>query len=211
MITDELNKIIYRYARSFTSDETLIEDLYQQGVIGVLKAKKNYNMNQGTDFNVYAKMYIYGEMHDYFNRLNKTFKTSKETIKLYTLIKKTSELLTQEYKRNPTVTEISNYTGVKEEDILNTLKIMTSTLSLDYDYEETKLENFIGYDEKYTSIELNEIMENLSDNEKKIIAYKYLEGYTQEEIAKMMNISQSSVSRYEHDGISRIRRKHGNS
>ena len=40
MITDELNKIIYRYARSFTSDETLIEDLYQQGVIGVLKAKK---------------------------------------------------------------------------------------------------------------------------------------------------------------------------
>lgn len=198
--------LIYKMACTFTSDQSLIEDLYQQGMIGILKAQKNYDPNQGVDFKAYAKMYIYGEMHEYFNNANKTFKTNKEIIKLYSLINKTSEFLSQELKRKPSLYEISSYLELPLEQIEYTLKIMQSTLSINYEYDDKSFENYISYHDSYINVELDELMDELSLSEKKVIEYKYFEGYSQEEIAKMMNISQSSVSRCEQSGISRMRR-----
>ena len=54
----DLDGLIYKMARTFTKNQSLIEDLYQQGMIGVLKAQKNFNPYQGIDFKVYAKIYI---------------------------------------------------------------------------------------------------------------------------------------------------------
>lgn len=207
----EIDGLIYKIAKTFTSDKTLLEDLYQQGMIGVIKAQKNFNPNQGVDFKVYAKMYIYGEIHSYFNGANKTFKTNKDVIKLYKLISKANELLTQEFKRKPTTNEIASYLELSCTDVEDTLRIMQSTLSLNYEYENIDLENFVSYSDSYTSIEIEELMKNLNDCEKKVIEYKYIDGYTQEEIAKMLDMSQSSVSRCEHEGIARMRQKHINS
>lgn len=207
----EIDGLIYKIAKTFTSDKTLLEDLYQQGMIGVLKAQKNYNPSQGVDFKAYAKMYIYGEIHSYFNGVNKTFKTSKDVIKLYKLISKTNELLTQELKRKPTTSEIASYLELSCTCVEDTLKIMQSTLSLNYEYENADLESFVSYSDSYTNIEIDELMKSLNDSEKKVIEYKYIEGYTQEEIARMMDMSQSSVSRCEHEGIARMRQRHINS
>ncbi len=202
----KLDGLIYKMARTFTNDVNLIEDLYQQGMLGVLKAQKNFNYNQGTEFLPYVKMYIYGEMYDYFNNANKTFKTSKEIIKLYTIINKTSDLLSQELKRKPSLYEIASYLKLSYEQIEYTMKIMQSTLSINYDYDDKSLEDYISYNDSYTNVEINELMNDLPNSEKQIIEYKYYEGYNQEEIAKIMNISQSSVSRYEQNGISRMRK-----
>ena len=210
-IQSELNALIYKIARTFTKDETLLEDLYQQGIIGVLKAQKNFNLNQGVDFKSYSKMYIYGEIYNYFNNENKMFKTNKDVIKLYKLINKTTELMTQELKRKPKIDEISSYLNIPIKDIENTLRLMKTTLSINYEYENETLENFISYSDSYMDVELDDLMKNLSEEEKKVIKYKYIEGYTQNEIAKMLDMSQSSVSRCEHEGISRMRKKHINS
>ena len=203
----KLDALVYKLAYTFTSDKTIIEDLYQQGVIGILKAQQNYNVESNAKFSTYAKMYIYGEMYNYYNSLNKDFKISKETIKTYKLIKFAKEYLTQELKKDPSVTEISKYLNIDESTIFYTLKSMDKVLSINYTYEDSSLENFIISSDEYKTLEINELLSELDDNQRKVIMYKYFEGYSQEEIAKIMNISQSSVSRCEHSGISRMRKK----
>ena len=114
---DVLSNYIYKLARSFTNDYSLIEDLYQQGMIGVLKAEKKYDKSSNVSFIYYAKMYIYGEMYEYFNSANKTFKTSKDVLKIYKKIKETKDMLTQELKRLPSIYELSKYLNISENKI----------------------------------------------------------------------------------------------
>ncbi len=202
----DLDGLIYKMARTFTKNQSLIEDLYQQGMIGVLKAQKNFNPYQGIDFKVYAKMYIYGEMYEYFNNANKTFKTNKEITKLYTIINKSIELLSQELNRKPTLYEVSSYLEIPLDQIEYTLRITQPTLSINYEYDDNSLEDYISYNDSYINVELADLLNELSSSEKKVIEYKYFDGYSQEEIAKKMNMSQSSVSRCEKSGISRMRK-----
>lgn len=203
----EIEKLIYKMAYTFTSDKSLIEDLYQQGIVGALKAKENYNLNSGAKFSTYANMYIYGEMYEYFNNYSRSFKTNKDTIKFYNLVKKAKECLSQELKKEPTTKEIAKYLNVSESIVIQNLKQMQSALSINYEYEENEFMNYIKLENSYENVDIFDLFKDLDDEEKKVILYKYFEGYSQEEIAKMMDISQSSVSRYEHSGIKRIRSK----
>lgn len=204
---NKINGLIYKMAHSFTTDKALVEDLYQQGILGLMKARENYIENSDAQFITYAKMYIYGEMFQYFNNNTKTFKTNKETVKMYKLIRKTNELLTQEMNCEPTMHDIATYLKIDEHIVLNVMNIMQQSLSLNYDYdEECELGNFVGYEQSYDDYyDLNALFDNLTDNEKQIIIYKYIEGYSQQEIADMLNISQSSVSRNEKECIRKMK------
>lgn len=203
----DIEGLIYKIAYSFTHDKYLVEDLFQQGVIGLLKAKKNFQYDKGAKLSSYAKMYIYGEMYNYFNKDNMTFKIGKDKIKIYELIKKTKELLTQEMKKEPSITDISKYLNISETDIYEVIGIMNHVLSINYEYEENNMLDFIKKEDDTKNIYIKELLDSLSDEERKVILYKYYEGYSQEEIAKMMNISQSSVSRTEAEGISKMRKR----
>ena len=202
-----LEGLIYKIAYTFTDNKSLIDDLYQQGVLGVLKAKKNFNCNLNVKFSTYAKMYIYGEIYEYFNSINKPFKINKDIIRLYSLINKTKVLLTQELNREPDVTDISKYLNIDEENIINTLSYMQTTLSINYEYEDSSLENTIKTYDSYLGVEVGELIESLTNEQQRIIFYKYFDGYSQEEIAKLMHMSQSSVSRGEKEGLQRMRKK----
>ena len=105
---ENLNNLIYSIARSFTNDEELIKDLYQEAIIGIINAKKNYDKNSGAKFSTYSRMYIYCEIFKYFNG-DKSFKVNKEIVKMYKLILKTNDLLSQELKKVPTISEMANY------------------------------------------------------------------------------------------------------
>ena len=203
----EIENLIYKTARKFTTDKSVLEDLYQQGVIGALKAKNNYNIKSNTKFSTYANMYIYGEMYEYFNSNNKSIKTNKDAVKLYKLIKKTKELLTQELKKEPSIKDISKYLRIDESIISNNIKQMNSVLSLNYEYENNSFSNCIKVENNYENLEIFDMFSDLDDSEKRVLLYKYYEGYSQEEIAKIMDISQSTVSRFEQSGIKRIRTK----
>ena len=152
-------------------------------------------------------MYIYGEMYEYFNSNNKSIKTNKDSVKLYKLIKKTKELLTQELKKDPSIKDISKYLKIDESIISNNIKQMNSVLSLNYEYENNSFSNCIKVENNYENLEIFDMFCDLDDSEKRVLLYKYYEGYSQEEIAKIMDISQSTVSRFEQSGIKRIRTK----
>ena len=81
---------------------------------------------------------------------------------------------------------------------------MTKPLSLEYEYDDENLYNAIKtYDQN--NIYLNELLDSLDDGQRKVIMYKYFSGYSQSEIAKLMNMSQSGVSRTEKKSLEKMR------
>lgn len=202
-----VENLIYKIAYTFTSDKDLIEDLFQQGVIGYLKAEKNYNSNSNAKLTTYAKSYIFGEMYSYINGIHKGEKINKDYLKMYQLIKKTKDYLYQVMSKEPTVKDIASYLNIEETYISDLLCYMSSNLSIDYVYSnEDEYQNYFGTYDNY-NLEIDEYLSYLNDDERKVIVYKYINGYSQSEIAKLLNTSQSSVSRSEVRGLERIRNK----
>lgn len=203
-IIKSLDGLIYNIALKFTNDKDFLQDLYQAGVIGAMKAYNNYNDNKEVKFSTFAYKYIYGEMYILSN-CNSAIKLNKENVKLYKLIIKTRQLLEQKFNREINLDEISAYLNIPLNKIFEVYNAHINTLSLDYDYEECNGYNFIKSNDNYNEVEINDLLECLSEDERKIINYHYFDGYTQSEIANMMNISQVKVSRTESNGLNKIR------
>lgn len=200
----KMNNLVYSIARKFTSDKTMLEDLYQQGVIGIINAFNNFDSSVDIKFSSYARMYIYGEIYNYYN-CNKSIRLNKNIIKTYLLINKAKEKLTQNIGKEPNIKEISRYLEIDESAAVNIINMVSIPLSLEYEYNENNdMYSFIKENDD-SSIYLDELLCELNDEERKIITYKYFDGYNQSEIAKMMNISQAKVSRDERSGIEKMR------
>ena len=203
-LINSMSNLIYHIARSFTSDQDLIGELFNQGVLGVYDAYNNYDNSSNAKFSSYAYYFIYGKMYSYINS-NRNIKVNKDMVNLYKLILKTKDYLTQVNNKEVTNKEIALYLNIDETVINNTLNSFLEPLSLDYEYNDCNLSSFISYDDNLDSIEVKELLDSLTIEQRKVIIYKYYNGYSQSEIAKLMNMSQSGVSRCEKDSIEKMR------
>ena len=204
IVINKMNNLVYSIARKFTSDKTMLEDLYQQGVIGIINAFNNFDSSVDIKFSSYARMYIYGEIYNYYN-CNKSIRLNKNIIKTYLLINKAKEKLTQNIGKEPNMKEIARYLEIDEAAAADIINMVSIPLSLEYEYNENNdMYSFIKENDD-SLIYLDELLCELNDEERKIITYKYFDGYNQSEIAKMMNISQAKVSREERSGIEKMR------
>ena len=176
------------------------EDLYQVGFIGLIKANKNYQSNNDCSFSSYAYKYIFGEMYYLVLSLN-SYKVNKNIIKLRKLIDQTRDRLIQVYEREVSDQEIIQVLNISYDDYLMALLLNNSALSLDYESDEES--NFYCYLkddsnlDKETLIMLKEGLEKLDDKSKDIIIKRYFYDYSQQEVAAMYGMSQTSVSRFE--------------
>ena len=176
------------------------EDLYQVGFIGLIKANKNYQSNNDCSFPSYAYKYIFGEMYYLVLSLN-SYKVNKNIIKLRKLIDQTRDRLIQVYEREVSDQEIIQVLNISYDDYLMALLLNNSALSLDYESDEES--NFYCYLkddsnlDKETLIMLKEGLEKLDDKSKDIIIKRYFYDYSQQEVAAMYGMSQTSVSRFE--------------
>lgn len=202
-LIETFDKLLKSTAYTFTNDPILLQDLYQVGVIGLLNAKKNYDEKSNAKFSSYAYKYIYGEMYHYIYK-NNDIKLSPNCIKLYKLISKAKTLLSQELKREVTIKDISKYINVEEEKIINCIEMMQKTLSIEYEYENENMSNFIKSTNDFND-EMIDIFTPLSDKEKELIKMHYFDGYTQKEIANHYNTSQVKISRIEDKIIQKVR------
>ena len=201
---NDLSGLIYSIASTFTQDKTLIKDLYQQGVIGALNACKNYRSECNAKFSTYARMYIYGEIYRYIN-CNKTVMINKDIAREYFNILKAYDILTQELNKEPSIKEISEYLNIDEFIINNIIELMRNPLSINYEYEDdNNLENYIKFNDN-NNMELNELLDSLSEEERELIIHRYYEGYSQKETAELMNMSQAGVSRCEAKSLEKMR------
>ena len=190
----ERNKeLIYSVVYHFKKDE--IEDLFQVGCVGLIKAFNNYSSEYNTKFTTYAYPYIVGEIYHYINS-DHPIKLNHEYVKLNKNIKKASEYLTQQLYRVPTDLEIANFLEI-DLSIIQEIKNLEYLESLDYNYENNTLYDFVNIEklDKETLIDLKNAYNNLEKTEKELISKLYFYNMTQDEIAKQLSTNQVKVSR----------------
>lgn len=196
-------KLIYKIASKFF--DVPKEDLYQAGVIGIIKAYKNYKQDSTTKFTTYAYNYIYGEMYELANNL-RSIKLSKDVLKIYKQIEKTKYLLAQQLNRIPSIQEISSYLQIDELLINQIINSTNQIMSLDED-EKRPLYETVSNETKIPQsqiIDIKDSINTLDECEKEIIKYRYFKDYTQSETAKILGISQVKVSRYEKKSLTKM-------
>lgn len=198
--------LIYKLAHYF-SNYVNIEDLYQAGCIGIIKASKNYQNDKNTKFSSYAYSYILGEMKALV-RENKPFKFSKEIISLKSKVEKAKTLLTQKLMYEPTNEELSVFLEMPQSQIDELLK-NPQLNSMDDTYGDTNMlmHEIISMPDidLDTLIMLKEVINNLEEPDRTIMIERYYEDMTQCEVAKNLGLKQTCVSRKEAKVLKKIR------
>lgn len=210
-LINENKNIIYKIAGKYSYYYD-IDDLFQVGVIGIIKASKNYNENSKAKFSTYAYSYILGEILEFIKN-DRNMRINSNDLKLYKIYQKTIELLAQKEKKLPSFFEICKFMNVPENILYNAIIASEFTLSLDNEINNSTFHEFVGEDNsnKLDNIILlkNEISK-LNHIDREIIKCRYYKDYTQSETADLLGISQVQVSRYEKNILSRIKEKIAN-
>jgi len=203
-VVKDNEKMIWKIASHFYGVDK--EDLFQAGIVGLLKALKKYKSNGVTKFSTYAHDYIFGEMYLLAN--NKNIKISKDILRLYKKIESTRYILAQKLHKVPSNLELSEFLGLPLDDIDMACNSANIIMSLDSkeDEERCLYESISINDEDLdTKILLNDSLAVLNESEKDIIRSRYYEDLTQSEVAKKLNMTQVMVSRYEKKSIDKMR------
>ena len=197
---------IWKIAQGFYNVDK--KDLFQAGVVGLLKAYKNYKKDGETKFSTYAHDYIFGEMYTLAN--NRNIKISKDILKLYKLIEKTRYSLAQRFGRVPSNHELASFLEMEEDKIYQAVACANLVMmSFDDDKEESRnlhetiaAPQILSQDDK---IMLDSSFKVLDPMEKNIISSRYYEDLTQSETARKLGITQVMVSRYEKKSLEKMR------
>lgn len=192
-LIDTNKELVYSIVYRFKNYE--VDDLFQVGCVGLIKAFNNYDSIFNTKFSTYAYPYIVGEIYHYINS-NHTIKLNHEYVKMNKGIKKAEEYLTQQLCRVPTDMEIANFLEI---DLLklHEIRSMEYLESLDYNYDNNSLYDIINIEnmDKETLLDLKNAFSNLSEEEKDLITKLYFYNMTQESVAKELKVNQVKVSR----------------
>ncbi len=182
-------------------------DLYQAGVLGVIKAYQNYKDDGKSKFSTYAYNYIFGEMYALAN--NKEIKLNKDINRLLKMIEMGRTKLSQEIMKVPSNKELAAYLEMEEEKLEQVLSYTSNFISMDETSdEERNLHEVIAEEESISlddKIELKNSINSLDTLEKDIIKSRYYEDLTQSETARKLGITQVMVSRYEKRSLTKMR------
>ena len=193
-------KLVYSIINKFRGYFDM-DDLYQVGMIGLINASKNFNKGEGVKFSTYAYTYVFGEVNKYI-RENNNLKIGKDAIRLKKSIEKAKDIMRQKLLREPTTLEVSLFLDMPLEKVLEIESIKQETKSLDYIGEEdsNNLYNTFSFENKEMNPEILDLkteLENLDNDEKKLIYSRYYLDMTQQETSKEMGMSQVQVYRKE--------------
>lgn len=203
-IIEENEKLIWKIASHFYGVDK--NDLFQAGVVGLLKATQKYQSDCNTKFSTFAHDYVFGEM--YLLASNKSIKISKDILNLCKKIEQARYYLAQKMGKIPSNIELSNYLEIDLDTLENALMSANKIMSLDTDNEDARsaYESISVDDGNFdTKIIVDDSFEVLNDQEKSIIRSRYYEDLTQQEVARKLNITQVMVSRYEKRSLDKMR------
>ena len=206
----ENSGLIWAIARRYVGRGTEIEDLYQLGCLGFLKAVEGFDLNFGTQFSTYAVPKISGEIRR-FLRDDGAVKVSRGIKEQAAQIKAVRNALTNALGREPTVMEISRQTGFSVEEIAlaETATAATESIQRECGEEGFSLEDVLtdteSEEKMVEKIALRQAISNLPDRERTVIQMRYFHGLTQDRVAKVMDVSQVQVSRIEKKAIGQLR------
>ena len=208
-------KLVLSLVQKFNQRGYNLDDLFQVGVIGLIKAIDNFDLNYNVRFSTYAVPLILGEMKRYI-RDNTSLRISRSIHDLAYRILNESEQYIQMNIKEPTLEELSQLLNVDEiyitEAIMSTQNV--SSLSSDIQNDGEKSVELVEQiaslknesQETFNHIALKDALNRLDDKERYIIERRYYDNYTQNEISKDLCISQAQVSRVEKQALENMRK-----
>ena len=207
-------KLVLSILRKFQNKCDNMDDLFQIGCIGLIKAINNFDLGHEVMFSTYAVPMILGEIKRYLrdNNIVRISRSIKETS--YKCLKYKEEFML-ENKREPNTSEMAEYLGVTEYQITNSLLSLKDPMSIfepiyndggDTIYLLDQIEDKKENKEMDSLISLRNALEQIKEREKNILIDRYIIGKTQLEIAEEIGISQAQVSRLEKTAMNNVKK-----
>ena len=208
-------RLVLSVVQKFASRGENLDDLFQVGCIGLIKAIDNFDPSQKVRFSTYGVPMIAGEIRRYL-RDNSAVRVSRSMRDTAYKILQAREKLTAETGREPTEEEIAASLGIPRQEIALALDAISDPVSLSDPVFSDGSESLTVMDQVRDSrntdeswiecMALDDAMRSLTRREKRILSLRFYDGKTQMEVASMVGISQAQVSRLEKNAIRQIKK-----
>lgn len=206
MIEDNIG-LVHSIAIRFKGRGEDYDDLYQAGCVGLIKAVDNFDESKGFLFSTYAVPVIMGEIRRLF-RDGGAVKVSRSLKEKSIKVQAIREKFIKKELREPTVSELSELCGIETEELSEVLNVINPVVSLSCtteDGDETIDIPVDDTDKLFDRLSVHQAIKDLSNDELLLIKYRFYEGKTQCESAKLLGISQVQVSRREKQLLAKLR------
>lgn len=207
-------KLVLSILKPYNNRTDNMDDLFQVGCIGLIKAINNFDLGHEVRFSTYAVPMILGEVKRYL-RDNNSVRISRSIKDLAYKAVKLKEQMTNQNGKEPTIEEIAQKLGVTEFEVSHALTSLKDTVSMfepiyndggDVIYLSDQLyldEGLYNLDDK---LSLKNALKNIKPKERYILTERYFVGKTQMELAEEIGISQAQISRLEKNGLENIKK-----
>lgn len=209
-------RLVLSVIQRFTNRGEPMDDLFQVGCVGLIKAIDNFDITQKVRFSTYAVPMIIGEIRRYL-RDNSSVRVSRSMRDNAYRALTVREKLMGQNQREPTIEEIAREMQVRREEVVFALDAIAEPVSL---YEPVfqdggdavcvmdQVRDVNNTDDSWLDqISMKQAMSELSDREKRILALRFYDGKTQVEVAREIGISQAQVSRLEKGVLDKIKNR----
>ncbi len=206
-------RLVLSVVQKFAQRDENLDDLFQVGCIGLIKAIDNFDPALDVRFSTYGVPMIVGEIRR-FLRDNNTLRVSRSLRDTAYRAMQAREQLEKQLGREPTVAEISEAVGLSRRDVTAALESVVEPISLeepiyssggDTMYVMDQVRDTDGEDSWISGLQFRQTVEGLTPREKRIMQLRYFLGKTQMEVAQEIGISQAQVSRLEKCALEQFR------
>ena len=208
-------RLVLSVIQKFANRGENVDDLFQVGCIGLIKAIDNFNTDLDVRFSTYGVPMIVGEIRRYL-RDNSALRVSRSMRDTAYKVLQAKEAYMAKHQREPTIEQIASILDLKREDIVFALDAITDPISL-YEpvYSDSgdtlcvmdQVKDTKNTDERWLEqIALKEALSRLTERERHILNLRFYQGKTQMEVSDEIGISQAQVSRLEKSALNQIRK-----
>lgn len=208
-------RLVLSVIQRFNNRGEYVDDLFQVGCIGLMKAIDNFDLNQNVKFSTYAVPMIIGEIRRYL-RDNNPIRVSRSLRDVAYKALQVRDSLVNRLSREPTINEIAAELKIPREEIVFALDAIQEPVSLfeplyhdggDPIYVMDQVSDEKHQDSNWLEgIAIREALRRLNEREKLILTLRFFEGKTQMEVAEEIGISQAQVSRLEKAALNHMRK-----
>ncbi|MBE5926210.1 MAG: RNA polymerase sporulation sigma factor SigG [Lachnospiraceae bacterium] len=207
-------RLVLSIIQRFSNSNENMDDLFQIGCIGLIKAVDNFDVKQEVQFSTYAVPMILGEIKRYLRDYN-SIRVSRSVRDIAYKAIYAKENLTRKNNREPSINEIATEIGIDKEEVVYAMDAIQSPMSLyepvyseggDTLYVMDQIKDKKNKEETWVeNMALRDAIDRLSERERNIIDLRFFKGKTQMEVSQEVGISQAQVSRLEKNALKSMR------
>ena len=208
-------KLVLSILKKFNKKNENMDDLFQIGCVGLLKAIDNFDLSYGVKFSTYCVPMVLGEVRRYL-RDNSSIRVSRSVKDVAYKVLKLKDELTVKNGVEPSDKELAQLLDIEEKDIVNAMEALRPPVSLfepiyndggDTIYLFDQVPDKSSSEDLDIRLAVNKAISNLTSRDQFILDQRFVIGKTQMEIAEEIGISQAQISRLEKNALQRVRKQ----